>query len=81
LHVVFFQTINVTVVAFTDAKMYWTSMTQRNVLKATVPDRTVWLHKRACVIAAVRLSALKRSKQSARPCRPLLKLNPKNLSS
>jgi len=34
-------------------------MTQRNVLKATVPDRTVWLHKPAGVIAAVRLSALK----------------------
>ena len=33
-----------------------TSMTQRNVLKATVPDRMVWLPKPACVIAAVRLS-------------------------
>ena len=30
-------------------------MTQRNVLKATVPDRTVWLPKPACVIVAVRL--------------------------
>jgi len=35
--------------------MYATSMTQRNVLQATVPDRMVWL-KPACVIAAVRLS-------------------------
>jgi len=65
------------VIAFTDAKMYATSMTQRNVLKETVPDRTVWFHKPAGVIATVRLSALKRSKQSARPCCPLLKLNPK----
>ena len=31
-------------------------MTQRSVLKATVPDRMVWLPKPACVIAAVRLS-------------------------
>ena len=31
-------------------------MTQRNVLKATVPDCLVWLPKPACVIAAVRLS-------------------------
>ena len=36
--------------------MYATSMTQRTVLKATVPDRMVWLPKPACVIAAVRLS-------------------------
>jgi len=35
--------------------MYATSMTQRNVLQATVPDLMVWL-KPACVIAAVRLS-------------------------
>jgi len=35
--------------------MYATSMTQRNVLKAAVPDRMIW-HKPACVIAAVRLS-------------------------
>ena len=59
--------------------MYATSMTQRNVLKATVPDRMVWLPKPACVIAAVRLSkalrrALKGDKQSARPCCPLQKL-------
>ena len=31
-------------------------MTEPNVLKATVPDRKVWLPKPACVIAAVRLS-------------------------
>jgi len=31
-------------------------MTQRNVLKATVPDRVVRLPKPACVIAVVRLS-------------------------
>jgi len=36
--------------------MYATSMTQRNVLKATVPDRMVRLPKPACVIAVVRLS-------------------------
>ena len=55
-------------------------MAQRNVLKATVPDRMVWLPKPACVSAAARLSkALKDAhskgdKQSARPCCPLLKL-------
>jgi len=38
--VVFFQT-NFTVVAFTDANMYTTSMTQHNILKSTVPDRIV----------------------------------------
>jgi len=31
----------ITVIAFTDANMYATSMTQRNVLKATVLDRMV----------------------------------------
>ena len=36
--------------------MYATSMTQRDVLKATVPARMVWLPTPACVIAAVRLS-------------------------
>jgi len=36
--------------------MFATSMTQRSVLKATVPDRMVRLPKPACVIAAVRLS-------------------------
>ena len=53
-------------------------MTQRNFLKATTPDRTVWLPKPACIIAAARLNkALKDTqvaKQSARPCWPLLKL-------
>jgi len=29
------------VIAFTDANMYVTSMAQRNILKATVPDRGV----------------------------------------
>ena len=55
--------------------MYATSITQRNVLKATVPDRMVWLPKPAWVIAAVHLSkALKGDKQSARPCCSLQKL-------
>jgi len=36
--------------------MYATSMTEGNVLKATVPDRMVWLPRPACVIAAERLS-------------------------
>jgi len=55
--------------------MYATSVAQRNVLKATVPDRMVRLPKPACVIAAVRMSkALKEAKQSARPCCPLPKL-------
>jgi len=53
---VFSQTTNFAVIAFTDANMYATSMTQRNVLKATVPDRMTLLPKPACVIAAVRLS-------------------------
>ena len=56
MRVAFFQTRNFTVVAFTDANMYATSVTQRNVLKATVPDRIVRLPKPACVIAAVLLS-------------------------
>ena len=47
---------NFTVIAFSDASMYATSMTQRNVLKATVADRMVWLPTPACVIAAERLS-------------------------
>jgi len=55
LRVVFSQTRNFAVIAFTDAYMYATSMTQRNVLKATVPDRTARIPKPACVIAAVRL--------------------------
>jgi len=44
------------VIAFTDANMYVTSMAQRNILKATVPDRGVWLHTPACVIFAMGLS-------------------------
>jgi len=44
--------------------MYATLMTQRNVLKATVPDRMVWLPKPACVIAAVRLSKALRDAHS-----------------
>ena len=51
----FSQTRNFTVIAFTDTNMFATSMTQRNVLKATVPDRSVWLPTPACGIAAVRL--------------------------
>jgi len=41
LRVVFSQTKKFTVIAFRDANMYATSMTQRNVLKATVLDRIV----------------------------------------
>ena len=47
--------------------MYATSMTQRNVLKATVPDRVVWLPKPACVIAAVRLSKALKDEHSKEP--------------
>jgi len=36
--------------------MYAASMTQRNVLKATVPNRMILLPKPACVIADVLLS-------------------------
>ena len=32
---------NISVIAFSDANMYATSMTERNVFKATVPDRMV----------------------------------------
>ena len=56
LRVVFSQTKKCTVIPFSDANVYATSMTQRNVSKATVPDRMVWLAKPACVMAAVRLS-------------------------
>ena len=54
--------------------MYATSMTQRNVLKATVPDRMVWLPKPAYVIAAVRLNkALKTSTQRSQAfCKSVL---------
>ena len=47
--------------------MYASSMTQRNVLKATVPDRMVWLPKPACVIAAVRLSKALKDAHSKEP--------------
>ena len=47
--------------------MYATSMTQRNVLKATVPDRIVWLPKPACVIAAVHLSKALKDAHSKEP--------------
>jgi len=56
MRVLFSQTRNFAVIAFTDANMYATSMAQRNVLKARVPYRMVWLPKLAWVIAAVRLS-------------------------
>jgi len=67
LRVVFSQTRNFTVIAFTDANMYATSMTQRNALKATVPDPMVWLPKPACVIAAVRLSKALKDTHSKEP--------------
>jgi len=41
LRVVFSQTRNFTVNAFADEDINATSMTQRNVSKATVPDRMV----------------------------------------
>jgi len=41
LRVVFSQTKKFAVIAFSDANMYATSMAERNVLKATVPDRMV----------------------------------------
>jgi len=67
MRVVFSQTRNFTVIAFTDANMYATFMTQRNVLKARVPDRMVWLPKPACVIAAVRLSKALKDAHSKEP--------------
>jgi len=42
-------------------------MTQRNVFKATVQDRRVWLPKPACVIAAVRLSKALENVHSKEP--------------
>jgi len=66
LRVVFFQTGNFTVIAFTDAKMHATSMTQRSVSKTMVPDRMVWLPK-ACVISAVRLSKALKDARSKKP--------------
>ena len=87
MRVAFSQTTNFTVIAFSDANMYATSMTQRNVLKATIPDRMVWLPKPACVIIAVRLSkALKtRTQRSQAICMSVLTasktpVNQKNLS-
>ena len=47
--------------------MYATSMTQRNVLKATVPDRVVWLPKPSCVVDAVRLSKALKDAHSKEP--------------
>jgi len=42
-------------------------MTQRNVLKATVPDRVVWLPKPSCVVDAVRLSKALKDAHSKEP--------------
>jgi len=67
LRVVLSQTRYFTLIAFTDANMYATSMTQRNVLKASVPDRMVGLPKRACVFAAVRLSKALKDAHSKEP--------------
>ena len=47
--------------------MYAASMSQRNVLKAMVPDPMVWLPKPACVIAAVRLSKSRKGAHSKEP--------------
>ena len=47
--------------------MYATSMTQRNALKATVPDCMVWLPKPACVIAAVGLTKALKDAHSKEP--------------
>ena len=77
----FSQTRNFTAIVFTDANMYvrdFIGVTRR--LKATVPDRRVWLPAPACVIVAVCFrkalkdahGALKGAKQPARPCGPLL---------
>ena len=56
MRVVFSQARNFAVIAFTDANMYATFMTQRNVLKAMVPDCMIVVPKPACVIADVHLS-------------------------
>ena len=73
MHVVFSQTRTFAVIAFTDANMYATSMTQRNVLKATVPDRMILLRKPACVIAAVHLrKAQTRTQRSQAICTSVL---------
>ena len=63
--------------------MYANSMTQSNVLKATVPDRMIWLPKPAYVIAAVRLSKALQDAHSKETMLPASKtpVNQKNLSS
>jgi len=73
LRVVFSQTRHFTVIAFTDANMYATSLTQSNVLKATVPDRMILLPTPACVIADVHLSkAQTRTQRSQAICTSML---------
>jgi len=67
LRVLFSQKRNFAVIAFSDANMYATSMAQRNVLKATVPDRMVWFPKPAWVIAAARLSKALKDAHSKEP--------------
>jgi len=70
---VFSQTRNFAVIAFTDANMYATSMTQRNVFKATVPVRMILLPTPACVIADVHLSkAQTRTERSQAICTSVL---------
>jgi len=65
---------------FDDAMSLNSKYQSDRTAKAIVPDRTVWLPKPACVIAAGRLSKAlkdahsKGAKQCARPCCPLLKL-------
>ena len=88
LRVVFSQTRHFTVIAFTDGNMYATSMTQRNVLKATVPDRTVVLPELACVslLCAWARHLMTRTQRSQEICTSLLPtsktpVNQKNLSS
>ena len=63
----FSQTRNFAVIAFSDANMYATLMTQRNVPKVTFPDRMVGLPKHACVFAAVRLSKALNGAHSKEP--------------
>ena len=63
----FSQTSHFMVIAFTDANMYATSTTQRNVPKASVPDRMVGLPKHVCVFAAVRLSKALNGAHSKEP--------------
>ena len=63
--VVFSQTRNFTVVAFTDANMYSTSVTQRNVLKAIGGSDS--LPTPACVVIAVRLNKALKNAHSKGP--------------